>query len=334
MKRGWLLLAVILLGAPLVVQGPFYQRMITLVLLSAISASAWNLVGGYALQISIGHAVFFGIGAYTPLVFYQHWGYVPLAGIPVGLLISVAVAVVIGTPTFRLQGHYFAMATIAVAELVRIVVTNWKFVGGAVGQMGPAVPRTVWDLTFRSSLPYYYIYLGVLAVLLGLTYWISRGRMGYYLRAIGADEREVKRKSAALADRAGRFELPVHQMNQPPRDGKAEPGTTELALDGAIGLGKRFEELGQLVRRDADPCVPHRNLPRFGFAAVLANARTELDLALLGELHRIAHQVRDHLTQSHLVADEQLGNGRVDVEQQLHGLGGDHGRKHLVHRVE
>ncbi|HKI97224.1 MAG TPA: branched-chain amino acid ABC transporter permease [bacterium] len=192
MKRGWLLLAVILLGAPLVVQGPFYQRMITLVLLSAISASAWNLVGGYALQISIGHAVFFGIGAYTPLVFYQHWGYVPLAGIPVGLLISCAVAVVIGTPTFRLQGHYFAMATIAVAELVRIVVTNWKFVGGAVGQMGPAVPRTVWDLTFRSSLPYYYIYLGVLAVLLGLTYWISRGRMGYYLRAIGADERAAR----------------------------------------------------------------------------------------------------------------------------------------------
>ena len=192
MKSGWVLLGVVLLGAPLVLQEPFYQRMITLVLLSAISASAWNLVGGYALQISIGHAVFFGVGAYTPLVFYQHWGLVPLAGIPVALLISVAVAVVVGTPTFRLRGHYFAMTTLAVAELVRIVVTNWNFVGGAVGQMGPAVPRTMWDLTFRSSVPYYYLFLGVLAVLLGLTYWLSLNRMGYYLRAIGSDERAAR----------------------------------------------------------------------------------------------------------------------------------------------
>jgi branched-chain amino acid transport system permease protein len=191
MKR-WVLLAVVLLGAPLALPGPFYERMAALVLLSAISASSWNLVGGYALQISIGHAVFFGVGAYTPLVFYQHWGFAPVVGIPVAVLISLAVALLVGTPTFRLQGHYFAMATIAVAELVRIVVTNWDFVGGAVGQMGPATPRTIWDFTFRSSLPYYYLFLAVLVVLLGITYWISRGRMGYYLRAIGAHERAAR----------------------------------------------------------------------------------------------------------------------------------------------
>jgi len=192
MKWGWALLAVVLLAVPLVIQNPFYQRMAALVLLSAISASAWNLVGGYAQQISIGHAVFFGVGAYVPLLFYQRWGLVPLAGFPVAVVISIVIAVIIGTPTFRLQGHYFAMATVAVGELIRILVNNWDFVGAAVGLMGPATMRTMWDFTFRSSVPYYYLFLFVLALLLGATYWISRSRSGYYLRSLGANERAAR----------------------------------------------------------------------------------------------------------------------------------------------
>ena len=192
MRRGWILLAIVLVAVPLVIQGPFYQRMAVLVILSAISASAWNLVGGYALQISVGHAVFFGVGSYSALFVYHHWQWPPLVGVPLGVVISLAIAVVIGTPTFRLKGHYFAMATIAVAELVRILVNNWDFVGAAVGMMGPATPRHVWDLTFRSSVPYYYLFLAVLAALLVATHQISRSRMGYYLRAIGADERAAR----------------------------------------------------------------------------------------------------------------------------------------------
>lgn len=192
MRRGWMLLAILLLAAPLVIQGPFYQRMAVLVILSAISASAWNLVGGYALQISVGHAVFFGVGSYSALFVYHQWELPPLVGVPLGVAISLAIAVVVGTPTFRLKGHYFAMATIAVAELVRILMNNWGFVGAAVGMMGPATPRTIWDFTFRSSVPYYYLFLAVLAALLVATHQISRSRMGYYLRAIGADERAAR----------------------------------------------------------------------------------------------------------------------------------------------
>lgn len=196
--RWWLLGAALLL-APLVAPGPFYERMVTLVLLSAITASAWNLVGGYAQQISIGHAMFFGTGAYSALLVYHHWQLPPVVGVPLGVLISLILAAIVGLPSFRLRGHYFAMATVAVAELVRILVNNWPFVGGAVGMMGPATPRTVADLAFRSSLPYYYIFLVVLIALLLITHHLSRGRMGFYLRALGADERAARSLGVPVA---------------------------------------------------------------------------------------------------------------------------------------
>jgi len=184
--------AALLLAYPFVFTGAFAERIGALVLLSAISASAWNILGGYAGQISVGHAVFYGIGAYLPLLFYKWWNVAPSLGVPAGVAISLLVAALIGFPTFRLTGHYFSMATIAVAELVRILVMNWDFVGAAIGLMGPATPRTVFDLSFKSSVPYYYIFLGVLAVVLIVTWWFGRSRMGYYLRAIKGNERAAR----------------------------------------------------------------------------------------------------------------------------------------------
>ncbi len=192
MRWGWLAIAVALLLYPWILTGPFYERMGADLLLAAIAAAAWNILGGYAGQISVGHAVFYGIGAYVPLLVYTHWQLPPVLGIPAGILVSLAVAAVIGVPTFRLQGHYFSMATIAVAELVRIVVGNWDFVGAAIGLMGPAVPRSLLDLSFKSAVPYYYIFLAVLAAILALTAHLERGRMGYYWRAIRAGERAAR----------------------------------------------------------------------------------------------------------------------------------------------
>jgi len=189
---GWLALAAVLIGFPLVFTGAYYEQLAAFVILSAISASAWNLVGGYAGQVSVGHAVFFGVGAYMPLLFYKLWEASPLLGFPAGIAVSVVIAVVIGVPTFRLSGHYFSMATIAVAELIRILVSDWDFLGGAIGLMGPATPRGWWDLVYRSSVPYYYIFLAVLAVLLYITHRMERSRLGYYLRAIRAGERAAR----------------------------------------------------------------------------------------------------------------------------------------------
>jgi branched-chain amino acid transport system permease protein len=185
-------LAAALLLYPLVLTGPFYQDIGVTFLLAAISASAWNIVGGYAGQVSVGHAMFFGIGAYMPLLFYSLWRLPPVAGVPAAILASVALAAVIGTPTFRLRGHYFSMATIAVAELIRIFVGTWGLVGAAIGLQGPAVGRGWWDLTFRGELPYYYMFLGVLAVLVWVTFQVQRSRFGYYMRSIKADERAAR----------------------------------------------------------------------------------------------------------------------------------------------
>jgi len=174
---------------PLVVTDPYYARIGGLVLLSAISASAWNLVGGYAGQASVGHSMFFGAGAFLPLVLYSNWQLPPTLGVPLGIVLAIVLAVLVGFPTFRLQGHYFSMATIAVAELIRLLVSNWELFGAAIGVRGPAVSRTVWDFAFRSVVPYYYLFLAVLTVVLGTTWLIGRSRMGYYLRAIKAGER-------------------------------------------------------------------------------------------------------------------------------------------------
>jgi branched-chain amino acid transport system permease protein len=190
MKRAAFLIgAFLLLFWPLLAHDVFYQRIGALVLLAAISASAWNLLGGYAGQVSIGHAVYFGAGAYSALVLYTQLGWPPIAGAPLGVAISCALAAFVGTPTFRLRGHYFSMATIAAAELIRIMAGNWKLVGAAVGLMGPPVPRTVFDLSFVSPVPYYYLFLVVLAALLGITWLMQRSRMGFYLAAIRGGER-------------------------------------------------------------------------------------------------------------------------------------------------
>jgi len=203
-------LLVLVLVYPLVVgTSPVYQRLGALVLLAAIGASAWNIVGGYAGQVSVGHAVFFGIGAYASVTAFVHLDLPPILGAPVGMLLSVAVAALIGVPTLRLSGHYFSMATIAVGELVRVLSSTSDWLGGAQGLGGPPMPRTVLDLSFLSALPYYYIFLAVLAGLLGLTWWIERGRMGYYLRAIKDSERAAR----SLGVSAGRYKLYAYMLS-------------------------------------------------------------------------------------------------------------------------
>jgi branched-chain amino acid transport system permease protein len=195
---------------PLLVQSlPVYERLGALVLLGAIGASAWNIVGGYAGQVSVGHAVFFGFGAYSAVVVYTHLGWPPIAGAPLGMALSVLLAAAIGVPTLRLSGHYFSMATIAVGELIRVLSSTSEFLGGAQGLGGPAIPRTVFDLSFLSATPFYYIFLGVLLLLLWLTWAIERGRMGFYLRAIKDSERAAR----SLGVSAGRYKLYAYMLS-------------------------------------------------------------------------------------------------------------------------
>ncbi len=194
---------------PYILTTPFQQRLCALVLLYAIAASAWNIVGGYAGQISVGHSVFFGCGAYASLATFTHLGWPPLAGLPIGIAVSVGIAAIIGVPTLRLSGHYFSMATIAVAELARLIVTNTEFLGAAIGLSGPAVPRSVLDLSFTSAVPYYYVFLAVLIALLWLTHRMASSRIGFYLRAIRDNERAAR----SLGVKAGRCKLYAYLLS-------------------------------------------------------------------------------------------------------------------------
>ncbi len=203
------LVAVVLVYPLLTADSPVYGRLGALVLLAAIGASAWNIVGGYAGQVSVGHAVFFGIGAYSAVTAYVHLGLPPILGAPAGMALSVLIAAVIGVPTLRLSGHYFSMATIAVGELVRVLSSTADFLGGAQGLGGPAMPRSVFDLSFVSATPYFYIFLGVLAALLWLTWWIERSRMGFYLRAIKDSERAAR----SLGVSSGRYKLYAYMLS-------------------------------------------------------------------------------------------------------------------------
>jgi branched-chain amino acid transport system permease protein len=212
MKRDvvvWPILGIVLLAYPFVFSTPFQQRLGALVLLYATGASAWNIVGGYAGLISVGHAVFFGCGAYGALASYQYLGLPPIGGLPIGVAASVFVAAIIGVPTLRLSGHYFSMATIAVAELMRLVVSNTEWLGGAQGLSGPPVPRTPLDLSFISALPYYYLFLAVLTAVLALTWQMERRRIGYYLRAIRDSERAARSLGAA----APRYKLYAYMLS-------------------------------------------------------------------------------------------------------------------------
>src|SRR5436305_14989675 len=185
-------LAAVFILYPFVFSNAFYLDVGVALLLAAISASAWTIVGGYAGQVSVGHSMFFGAGAYLPLLVYHHWQLPPMVGVPLGIIVSLVLAVIVGMPTFRLTGHYFSMATIAVAELIRLVVGTWDFVGAAIGLQGPAVGRGWWELTFRGEPPYYFIFLAVLIILLFITWQVQRSRFGYYLRAIKAGERAAR----------------------------------------------------------------------------------------------------------------------------------------------
>src|SRR5262245_28513740 len=177
-----------LLVFPAVFAKPYPRDVMIRIFLYGLLAQAWNLLGGYAGQISLGNAVFFGIGAYTSSVLAIWWGLSPWLGMLVGMVLAVVVSQVIGFPCFRLRGHYFAIATIAIGEIVQTIMINWDAVGGARGINVPIRPETLANFQFhRAKWPYYYIALGLFATVFGLTALVERSRLGYYFRAIRED---------------------------------------------------------------------------------------------------------------------------------------------------
>lgn len=181
--------AFVLVAYPLVFGSATAINIGVLVLLFAMLGTAWNLLGGYAGQISFGHAVFFGTGAYTSTLLLKQFGLSPWVGMLAGAALAAAVAVAVGLPTFRLAGHYFAIATIVVGEIAHTLVRNADAVGGARGLFLPIVPSTLVNYQFHEGrVPYYFVALGLYAFALLVTFAVERRRIGFYLRAIREDQ--------------------------------------------------------------------------------------------------------------------------------------------------
>ena len=195
LRRSGILVALViaaLAALPLVIDGPSHLNLLILILLAAQLGVAWNILGGFAGQVSLGHAAFFGIGAYTSTMLLLQFGVNPWLGMLAGGAAAVAASLVIGWPCFRLKGHYFTMATIAVAEIIQTLVTNWEPAGAAVGLTIP-MDKPGWaTLVFAGKTPYYYLALALLAFSLGVNLWIAKSRLGYYFRAI-KDEPDAAR---------------------------------------------------------------------------------------------------------------------------------------------
>jgi len=181
-------MAVFLLFFPAIFTLPFPQHIMIMIFLYAMLAQSWNIIGGYAGQISLGHAVYFGCGAYTSTLLLVKWGLSPWLGMLAGAGLAMGLSLIIGYPCFRLAGHYFAIATIAIGEIAQISMVNWKGGGGAVGLYIPLLDESFVNLEFHTTkVPYYYIALGITAILFFVTYLIEKSWLGFYFRAIKGD---------------------------------------------------------------------------------------------------------------------------------------------------
>ena len=184
------LLLLTVLAFPLVFTKPFPRHVMIMIFLYGALATAWNILAGYCGQISLGHAVYFGLGAYTSTLLVREAALTPWLGMLAGAALAVGISQAIGYPVFRLRGHYFAIATIGFGEIVQTIVLNWDGIGGARGLFVPIKrPDSLLNFQFHESKAvYYYIALGLLALALAATRWIERSRRGYYFRAIREDQ--------------------------------------------------------------------------------------------------------------------------------------------------
>lgn len=185
-----LLLGVTVCLTPFFISDKGYTiRVLTLLFLFASMAQSWNIVGGLANQISLGHAAFFGLGAYTSTLLLIKFGISPWLGFIAAILVAGLTGALLSIPTMGLKGHYFALATLAFAEVLRSIGNTWSsLTGGPVGLSVPFSPDGGFALMqFKSGIPFYFIMLCMLVLSSFIYKEISQRKMGYELRALKAN---------------------------------------------------------------------------------------------------------------------------------------------------
>ncbi len=177
------------LALPAAVTSPVVLNVFILVFLSAYLSSCWNILGGLAGQHSFGHALFFGIGAYTSSLLFVRAGVSPWLGMLAGAALAGLVGLGVGYLSFKagLRGVFFLMITIAFAEIFKIVFFSVDALGGASGINIP-FRGSAWAFAFRGKAPYYYIALAMVVGVLALVRALRAHRLGYYFMAIRDNE--------------------------------------------------------------------------------------------------------------------------------------------------
>jgi branched-chain amino acid transport system permease protein len=222
MTRLWAIaLAVAALAAvPLLTQSNTVLNFLVVALLIALAGQGWNILGGYGGQYSFGHAAFFGTGAYVTAILQVRYGVNAWAGFGLGVLAGAVLGSVIGALTFRsgLRGSYFALVTLAFAEVLRIIASVAPITGAGVGTLVKLDLRPE-AFQFQSRAVFYWIILALVALSLVIAWLVERSRFGAYLiavrenedaaRALGVDATRVKFSamtlSAAITAAAGCF---------------------------------------------------------------------------------------------------------------------------------
>ena len=161
----------------------------TMILFAAFLGQSWNIAGGFAGQTSFGHVVFFGTGAYASTILQMTWGWNPWLGWVAAALAGGAVGLAIGAVAFRagLRGSYFALITLAFAEVFRILANSAGFTRGGLGLLITADPRAA-NLQFKDPRWFYWIALALVVVSLAIAWWLKRSRFGARLAAIRENE--------------------------------------------------------------------------------------------------------------------------------------------------
>jgi branched-chain amino acid transport system permease protein len=212
-RRGWVVLALLVAvfgvgGLVLGRVGPSRQDLVVTVLLYAYWATAWNILGGMAGQLSFGHAAFIGAGAYTSSILFVQFGVNPWLGMFAGAALAAILGVAVGYLSFRygLRDVYFSLTTLAFGEIVFLLIANTDYHGLFGGQGGvrfPVADPSPRLFQFATKLGYYWVIAALLAIAIGLTWWLRRSRVGYYLIAI----RENERAAQAIGINITRYKL-------------------------------------------------------------------------------------------------------------------------------
>lgn len=194
-KRNIIIIACLLVIAivlPLVFDlGLSNMSIIITVLLYMYWSSSWNIMGGYTGLFSLGNGIYIGLGAYITGCLYVYLGITPFIGMIIAGLATAFFAIIIGYPTFRLQSIFYSLATCALLNVFKIIFMNFKTIlgvktGGSDGFKFASVNDPL-NMQFTSKLPYYYIILGLLIVVVLVSYLISHSKRGYYFRAISSN---------------------------------------------------------------------------------------------------------------------------------------------------